>query len=64
MHRGGETSGMRLTLFLFMNASGPARFDWMTNDSVWVYRRSKAELVSLLEQELSELLGSPVSLKN
>lgn len=44
--------------------SGPARFDWMTDDSVWVYRRSKAELVSLLEQELSKLLGSPVTLKN
>lgn len=51
-------------IWLSSPVSGPARFDWMANDSMWVYRRSKAELVSLLEQELSELLGSPVSLKN
>lgn len=43
--------------------SGPARFDWMLDENVWVYRRNKTELVSLLEQELSKLLGSPISLK-
>ncbi|KAG0567978.1 hypothetical protein M758_7G173700 [Ceratodon purpureus] len=50
-------------LWLSSPVSGPARFDWVVNENVWVYRRSKAELVSLLEQELSKLLKSPVTLK-
>lgn len=51
-------------LWLSSPVSGPARFDWNMSENLWIYRRTKAELISLLEEELSELLGSPVALKN
>ncbi|XP_002987370.2 frataxin, mitochondrial [Selaginella moellendorffii] len=47
-------------IWLSSPVSGPARFDWQ--DSQWVYRRTKVELQSLLEKELSELLGHSIDL--
>ncbi|XP_060188934.1 frataxin, mitochondrial [Lycium barbarum] len=42
--------------------SGPSRFDWDQNSQGWVYRRTKANLVKVLEQELEKLCGSAINL--
>uniref|UniRef100_A0A0D9V6I8 ferroxidase n=1 Tax=Leersia perrieri TaxID=77586 RepID=A0A0D9V6I8_9ORYZ len=42
--------------------SGPSRFDWDASTNGWVYRRTGANLVQLLEKEISELCGTPVEL--
>jgi len=49
-------------LWLSSPVSGPARFDW--TEHAWVYRRNKVELISLLENELSNLLGASINLKS
>lgn len=48
--------------FVAFECSGPARFDW--TEHAWVYRRNKVELISLLENELSNLLGASINLKS
>lgn len=50
------------TNFTFSICSGPSRFDWDHNDQAWVYRRTKADLLKLLESELQQLCGEPVNL--
>ncbi|XP_059283266.1 frataxin, mitochondrial isoform X2 [Lycium ferocissimum] len=42
--------------------SGPSRFDWDQNSQGWVYRRTKANLVKVLEEELEKLCGSAINL--
>ncbi|KAK4355855.1 hypothetical protein RND71_024826 [Anisodus tanguticus] len=42
--------------------SGPSRFDWDQNSKGWVYRRTKANLVKVLEEELEKLCGSAIDL--
>lgn len=43
--------------------SGPSRFDWDHDAQAWVYRRTKANLLTLLEAELEQLCGEPIDLK-
>ncbi|GER48203.1 frataxin homolog [Striga asiatica] len=42
--------------------SGPSRFDWDQDSRSWIYRRTKQDLLKLLETELQKLCGEPVSL--
>lgn len=49
-------------IWLSSPVSGPARFDWDGENHCWVYRRTKSEMLSLLEKELHELFGASVSL--
>ncbi|CAN4104860.1 unnamed protein product [Withania somnifera] len=42
--------------------SGPSRFDWDQNSQGWIYRRTKANLKKVLEDELEELCGSAINL--
>lgn len=49
-------------LWLSSPVSGPFRFDWDRNAQAWVYRRTKAHLLKLLESEMEELCGEPISL--
>ncbi|RZC55764.1 hypothetical protein C5167_014616 [Papaver somniferum] len=42
--------------------SGPSRFDWDKSSEAWVYRRTKAKLLQLLESEVEGLCGKPISL--
>ncbi|KAL3698951.1 hypothetical protein R1sor_016973 [Riccia sorocarpa] len=49
-------------IWLSSPVSGPGRYDWVESEKGWVYRRTKAELVSLLEKEFSQLLNTSVSL--
>ncbi|KAL3820989.1 hypothetical protein ACJIZ3_006894 [Penstemon smallii] len=42
--------------------SGPSRFDWDQNAEAWIYRRTKGELINVLETELEQLCGKPVTL--
>ncbi|KAA8526455.1 hypothetical protein F0562_008342 [Nyssa sinensis] len=42
--------------------SGPSRFDWDQNTEAWIYRRTKANLLTVLESELEQLCGEPISL--
>ncbi|CAN6574361.1 unnamed protein product [Malus baccata var. baccata] len=42
--------------------NGPQRFDWDRSAQAWVYRRTKARLLKILESELEELCGEPISL--
>ncbi|CAM6026263.1 unnamed protein product [Sphagnum balticum] len=51
-------------IWLSSPISGPARFDWHGLEHVWVYRRTKAQLLPLLEQELSQLMGKSITLKD
>lgn len=44
--------------------SGPSRFDWDTGAQGWVYRRTKANLLKLLESELEQLCGEPINLSS
>lgn len=43
--------------------SGPSRFDWDLQNQAWIYRRTKANLFKVLEDELEELLGQRPSLQ-
>ncbi|XP_006644808.1 frataxin, mitochondrial [Oryza brachyantha] len=49
-------------IWLSSPASGPSRFDWDASTNGWIYRRTGANLVQLLEKEIGELCGSPVEL--
>ncbi|KAF3782293.1 Frataxin [Nymphaea thermarum] len=49
-------------IWLSSPVSGPSRFDWDQGSHAWIYRRTKANLSSLLENELAELCGEPISL--
>ncbi|XVF01864.1 hypothetical protein REPUB_Repub04eG0126000 [Reevesia pubescens] len=49
-------------IWLSSPVSGPSRFDWDHNAQAWVYRRTKANLLKLLESELEQLCGEPVNL--
>jgi hypothetical protein len=51
-------------VFIASECSGPARFDWHGLEHVWVYRRTKAQLLPLLEEELSQLMGKSITLKD
>jgi frataxin len=42
--------------------SGPSRFDWDASTDGWVYKRTGANLVKLLEKEIGELCGAPAEL--
>ncbi|KAL3848932.1 hypothetical protein ACJIZ3_010814 [Penstemon smallii] len=42
--------------------SGPSRFDWDQNARAWIYRRTKGDLVKVLESELKQLCGEPINL--
>ncbi|XP_011079038.1 frataxin, mitochondrial [Sesamum indicum] len=42
--------------------SGPSRFDWDQNAQAWIYRRTKENLIQVLETELEKLCGQPISL--
>lgn len=49
-------------IWLSSPASGPSRFDWDKSSQAWVYRRTKAKLLQLLENELEQLCGKPINL--
>ncbi|KAM1059278.1 hypothetical protein TB1_023357 [Malus domestica] len=49
-------------IWLSSPVSGPQRFDWDRSSQAWVYRRTKAHLLKILESELEELCGEPISL--
>ncbi|XXG78001.1 hypothetical protein AAC387_Pa08g2034 [Persea americana] len=49
-------------IWLSSPASGPSRFDWDQTSQAWVYRRTKAKLSQLLENELEQLCGKPINL--
>ncbi|KAF9614404.1 hypothetical protein IFM89_018549 [Coptis chinensis] len=49
-------------LWLSSPVSGPSRFDWDKSSQAWVYRRTKANLLWLLESEVEQLCGEPISL--
>ncbi|XP_062223274.1 frataxin, mitochondrial-like [Phragmites australis] len=49
-------------IWLSSPVSGPSRFDWDAATNVWIYRRTGANLVQLLEKEIGELCGTPVEL--
>ncbi|XP_004243423.1 frataxin, mitochondrial isoform X2 [Solanum lycopersicum] len=42
--------------------SGPSRFDWDQSSQGWIYRRTKANLQKVLEDELEKLCGSAITL--
>ncbi|KAG8364635.1 hypothetical protein BUALT_Bualt18G0017900 [Buddleja alternifolia] len=42
--------------------SGPSRFDWDQNAEAWIYRRTKQDLIKVLETELEKLCGEPITL--
>ncbi|XP_043709015.1 frataxin, mitochondrial-like, partial [Telopea speciosissima] len=49
-------------IWLSSPVSGPSRFDWDISRQSWIYRRTKANLLQLLENELEQLCGKPISL--
>ncbi|KDP44618.1 hypothetical protein JCGZ_19760 [Jatropha curcas] len=49
-------------LWLSSPVSGPSRFDWDRSAQAWVYRRTKANLLKVLESELEQLCGQPIKL--
>ncbi|OEL27499.1 Frataxin, mitochondrial [Dichanthelium oligosanthes] len=49
-------------IWLSSPVSGPARFDWDTSSDGWIYKRTGANLLQLLEKEIGELCGTPVEL--
>ncbi|KAJ4976001.1 hypothetical protein NE237_001107 [Protea cynaroides] len=44
-------------IWLSSPVSGPSRFDWDRSSQSWIYRRTKANLIRLLESELEQLFG-------
>lgn len=44
------------------SCSGPFRFDWDRDAQAWIYRRTKVKLLTLLESEMEQLCGEPISL--
>ncbi|CAA7406834.1 unnamed protein product [Spirodela intermedia] len=49
-------------IWLSSPVSGPSRFDWDRTSQCWFYRRTKAELLHLLQDELLQLCGQSISL--
>ncbi|KAK9265668.1 hypothetical protein L1049_023422 [Liquidambar formosana] len=49
-------------IWLSSPVSGPSRFDWDRSAEAWVYRRNKANLLKVLESELEQVCGVPISL--
>ncbi|CAL5336600.1 unnamed protein product [Camellia sinensis] len=49
-------------IWLSSPVSGPSRFDWDQDAQAWVYRRTKANLLKVLESELEHLCGQPINL--
>ncbi|KAG8055165.1 hypothetical protein GUJ93_ZPchr0001g29567 [Zizania palustris] len=49
-------------IWLSSPVSGPSRFDWDASTKGWIYRRTGANLVQLLEKEIGELCGNSVEL--
>ncbi|KAK4790248.1 hypothetical protein SAY86_017552 [Trapa natans] len=49
-------------IWLSSPVSGPSRFDWDQSSKAWIYRRNKANLFSVLENELETLCGQPITL--
>ncbi|AES76128.2 iron donor protein CyaY [Medicago truncatula] len=49
-------------LWLSSPVSGPSRFDWDQVTKAWIYRRNKANLYKILEDELEQLCGKPIVL--
>lgn len=49
-------------VWLSSPVSGPSRFDWDVESKSWVYRRTKANLLKLLEDEVAKLCGRQISL--
>ncbi|XP_027352467.1 frataxin, mitochondrial [Abrus precatorius] len=49
-------------LWLSSPMSGPSRFDWDQDTKAWIYRRNKANLYKILEDELEQLCGKPIVL--
>ncbi|KAL6616181.1 hypothetical protein ACP70R_038451 [Stipagrostis hirtigluma subsp. patula] len=49
-------------IWLSSPVSGPSRFDWEAATNSWIYRRTGANLVQLLEEEISVLCGTPLEL--
>ncbi|KAG1347230.1 frataxin, mitochondrial [Cocos nucifera] len=49
-------------IWLSSPVSGPARFDWDVATNSWIYRRTKVNLLQLLEEELGQLCGKPIDL--
>ncbi|CAL4947096.1 unnamed protein product [Urochloa decumbens] len=49
-------------IWLSSPVSGPSRFDWDASTDSWIYKRTGANLVQLLEKEISELCGTPAEL--
>lgn len=49
-------------LWLSSPVSGPSRFDWDQDTKAWIYRRNKAKLYKILEDELEQLCGKPIVL--
>lgn len=49
-------------LWLSSPMSGPSRFDWDRSSQAWVYRRTRENLLQLLETELLELCGKAINL--
>ncbi|OAY23870.1 frataxin, mitochondrial [Manihot esculenta] len=49
-------------LWLSSPVSGPSRFDWDLDAQAWIYRRTKANLLKILESELVQLCGEPIKL--
>ncbi|CAL9759193.1 unnamed protein product [Musa acuminata subsp. burmannicoides] len=50
-------------IWLSSPVSGPSRFDWDAMSKTWVYRRTMANLFQLLEEEVGQLCGQPISLR-
>uniref|UniRef100_A0A5B7AIN3 ferroxidase n=1 Tax=Davidia involucrata TaxID=16924 RepID=A0A5B7AIN3_DAVIN len=49
-------------IWLSSPVSGPSRFDWDEDVYGWIYRRTKANLLRVLESELEQLCGEPITL--
>ncbi|XP_016433288.1 frataxin, mitochondrial-like isoform X2 [Nicotiana tabacum] len=49
-------------IWMSLPVSGPSRFDWDQNSQGWIYRRTKANLRTVLEDELEKLCGSAINL--
>lgn len=64
LQRNGHPLLSHRMVFIASECSGPARFDWHGLEHVWVYRRTKAQLLPLLEEELSQLMGKSITLKD
>ncbi|KAJ0052029.1 hypothetical protein Pint_02126 [Pistacia integerrima] len=52
-----KTSGLEIGI-------GPSRFDWDRSAQAWVYRRTRANLLKMLESELEQLCGEPINLSS